>query len=133
MLPPCGSMPIDIMTPQLQCPNCQSSQHRVILWDVRNWLILLGELCLLAVELVFGSASLFNGLPLYRRCRECGKRFRGARELQRNYDECASCGYNLTGNVTGRCPECGWKLTRRFRAHRKKVDRNLGTSRKDPS
>jgi len=21
--------------------------------------------------------------------------------------ECSKCGYNLTGNVSGRCPECG--------------------------
>lgn len=24
---------------------------------------------------------------------------------------CASCGYNLTGNVSGRCPECGVPVT----------------------
>lgn len=24
---------------------------------------------------------------------------------------CASCGYNLTGNVSGRCPECGQPTT----------------------
>ena len=24
---------------------------------------------------------------------------------------CATCGYNLTGNVTGRCPECGTMTT----------------------
>ena len=23
---------------------------------------------------------------------------------------CSRCGYNLTGNVSGVCPECGWKL-----------------------
>lgn len=25
-------------------------------------------------------------------------------------DHCKSCGYNLTGNVSGRCPECGKAL-----------------------
>jgi hypothetical protein len=24
---------------------------------------------------------------------------------------CRRCGYNLTGNVSGRCPECGTRLT----------------------
>lgn len=24
---------------------------------------------------------------------------------------CASCGYNLTGNISGRCPECGTPVT----------------------
>jgi hypothetical protein len=23
---------------------------------------------------------------------------------------CGQCGYNLTGNVSGICPECGWKI-----------------------
>ncbi len=25
---------------------------------------------------------------------------------------CRNCGYNLTGNVSGRCPECGTPCTR---------------------
>jgi hypothetical protein len=30
------------------------------------------------------------------------------RERRRpRYGHCQACGYNLTGNVTGRCPECG--------------------------
>ena len=28
---------------------------------------------------------------------------------------CGSCDYNLTGNVSGICPECGWKLTRKVK------------------
>jgi hypothetical protein len=29
---------------------------------------------------------------------------------------CAKCGYNLTGNVSGRCPECGARTSRRVRS-----------------
>jgi hypothetical protein len=29
---------------------------------------------------------------------------------------CASCGYDLTGNVSGRCPECGTEFEQRRRA-----------------
>ncbi len=29
------------------------------------------------------------------------------REARRNAGACLECGYNLQGNVTGRCPECG--------------------------
>lgn len=29
------------------------------------------------------------------------------RRNRRNPNECKECGYDLTGNVTGRCPECG--------------------------
>ncbi|MBN2445765.1 MAG: hypothetical protein JXO22_03515 [Phycisphaerae bacterium] len=30
-----------------------------------------------------------------------------ARQRRLLYNACHNCGYNLTGNVTGRCPECG--------------------------
>ena len=36
---------------------------------------------------------------------------REARRRQRMFPHCVSCGYDLTGNETGACPECG----RRFR------------------
>jgi len=111
------------MTPQLKCPYCESSDHRVILWDIRNWIRLLGELCVMCIEVVLMAWFEFEGLSLHRRCRKCGKRFLGRWKLQRSYDECPACGYNLTGNVSGHCSECGWKLPRRYRAHRKKVDR----------
>jgi hypothetical protein len=29
------------------------------------------------------------------------------RKRQNNDNECQSCGYNLTGNLSGTCPECG--------------------------
>jgi len=32
---------------------------------------------------------------------------RSLRDQQRRESECPKCGYNLTGNVSGRCPECG--------------------------
>lgn len=28
---------------------------------------------------------------------------------------CARCGYNLTGNASGTCPECGWPLERKMK------------------
>lgn len=96
----------------------------MILWYIRNWLRFVGELCITCVVGAFFVPDDFDGMPLHRRCRNCGKRFLGAWKLKRNYDECENCGYILTGNVTGRCSECGWKLTRRYRAHRKKVDTN---------
>lgn len=34
-------------------------------------------------------------------------RFRNALFRRQSSENCQSCGYNLTGNVTGRCPECG--------------------------
>lgn len=39
----------------------------------------------------------------------------GLRESRVEYDgeHCLSCGYNLTGNVSGVCPECGEPLPRK--------------------
>jgi hypothetical protein len=35
----------------------------------------------------------------------------GAR-LRRGRGGCATCGYDLTGNISGRCPECGTSISR---------------------
>ena len=43
---------------------------------------------------VVATVSLALGLHLFTR-----------RQLKRGF--CPACGYNLTGNVSGRCPECG--------------------------
>jgi hypothetical protein len=43
---------------------------------------------------------LFSALPLGRAWRYLARRRRAA-------GQCAACGYDLTGNVTGVCPECG--------------------------
>lgn len=63
------------------------------------------------------------GWALRRKCLSCGFRFHGPRPEPPDFNECADCGYNLTGNVSGRCSECGWKLPRRYRAYRRKTDR----------
>ena len=45
-----------------------------------------------------------------RRCRACG-RWVSARQLRRwQRGECVHCGYDLTGNASGTCPECGSKI-----------------------
>jgi len=36
---------------------------------------------------------------------------RRRRRMRRLRGECVSCGYNLTGNVSGICPECGWRIS----------------------
>jgi predicted RNA-binding Zn-ribbon protein involved in translation (DUF1610 family) len=43
---------------------------------------------------------------------------RGSRRL-RTADGCARCGYNLTGNVSGVCPECGTAISRSAAATRR--------------
>jgi hypothetical protein len=36
-----------------------------------------------------------------------GRRAQRRREERQAKGLCVNCGYNLTGNVSGRCPECG--------------------------
>ncbi len=45
--------------------------------------------------------AVFSLLPLWREGRRYAKRRRSRANL------CVECGYNLTGNTTGVCPECG--------------------------
>lgn len=52
---------------------------------------------LLVDSFVFASAW-WVGLTLLGRARRTARRHRG---------RCAACGYDLAGNVTGTCPECG--------------------------
>lgn len=46
----------------------------------------------------------FSLLPLWRESRRYAKRRRSRANL------CIECGYNLTGNTSGTCPECGTKV-----------------------
>jgi len=36
--------------------------------------------------------------------------FSGKREIRRKRGQCVQCGYNLTGNISGVCPECGQRI-----------------------
>jgi hypothetical protein len=45
------------------------------------------------------------GLLLYRD--HCRQRLQALRELRWQACLCLRCGYNLTGNKSGTCPECG--------------------------
>lgn len=61
---------------------------------------LAGEATIVRV-LVFG-APLFGFLLAWLRVR-----FRNTLLARRPTGACLECGYNLTGNLSGRCPECG--------------------------
>lgn len=55
-------------------------------------------------------------VPLKRRCRDCGALFSGSWWKRPRKGFCGICGYDLTGNVSGTCPECGWKIPRQLRS-----------------
>ena len=116
----------------MQCPNCKSSEDHVVVWGPRNLAVAIANACWWVVQMANEAFVAHEGWAFKRKCLKCGYRFDGARPRRPDFDECANCGYNLTGNVSGRCSECGWKLPRRYRARRRRTDRNLpGKSHKE--
>lgn len=46
---------------------------------------------------------------LWRKCRLCGATALDGVEAA-GRPACGNCGYNLSGNRSGTCPECGWQI-----------------------
>ncbi|UCE59536.1 MAG: hypothetical protein JSU63_19095 [Phycisphaerales bacterium] len=108
----------------MKCPNCHSSEHNHVVMSLRNIGVTVFNTVLLAAQIVVVH-HFWEGLALRRKCVKCGFRFVGPRRELPDFDECAQREYNLTGKVSGRCPECGWKLPRRYRMYRRKADKKL--------
>ncbi|MCH7719668.1 MAG: hypothetical protein IH988_01575 [Planctomycetes bacterium] len=106
----------------IACPNCNLTGYHRVVWGPRN-------LVALGFNVVFGLAQFVFlvwtewGIPLKRKCFRCGCTFSGGRFRAPDFAVCARCSYDLTGNVSGRCPECGWKLPRRYRAYYRMIER----------
>ncbi|MFQ5591983.1 MAG: hypothetical protein ACE5HE_12525 [Phycisphaerae bacterium] len=108
----------------MECPNCRSHGYHRATWTARNISVAIYNLASLA-------ANVLTSLPVERRCRSCGFRFTARPPGKRSFDECPGCGYSLTGNVSGRCPECGWKLPRRWHEYRCRADAHAKQQNKD--
>ncbi len=115
---------------EITCPNCHASHDNKVIWGLRNLGAVLGNIGFYALQVLL-MVPLGDGFALRRKCLKCGFRFLGPRPEAPDFDVCTKCDYNLTGNTSGRCPECGWKLPRRFRAHRRLVDRAPSDKRRD--
>ncbi len=113
------------------CPNCGSPDHHIVVWGTRNVSVVVANTLLFVIA--FGAIGFVpsKGFSLKHKCLNCGYRFLGRRPLVPDFDECPKCGYNLTGNVSSRCSECGWRLTLRYRAYRRKTDRQHTANRPD--
>jgi predicted RNA-binding Zn-ribbon protein involved in translation (DUF1610 family) len=107
----------------VECPKCGESADTKVILSPANAVRVCLEffVCSIAFVMDFGGvASTGAYFPLTRRCRSCGTSFVEPREPRRakaKLDVCVKCGYSLTGNVSGQCPECGQELTdeqRRF-------------------
>ncbi len=96
----------EIVRPFAECPTCGSTEQHLVLRDIRNWFRFLLEVAVYPLGMLFNLDD-FDGLALHRQCDRCGRKFLGHMELRRVRGLCLTCGYNLEGNVSGDCPECG--------------------------
>ncbi len=99
------------MRPFVECPKCGSTEQHLIFRDIRNWFRFLLEIAVYPLVMLFGLDE-FDGFALHRQCDRCGMKFLGRMELRRARDVCLKCAYNLTGNVSGVCPECGTEVAK---------------------
>ena len=101
------------MSSAFECPKCSSADTRLVR-SIRNaTLIFLDFILGLALWWIADGGAGGSFLLATRKCRECGTKFRESKpSRRRKLDECLQCKYSLIGNVSGLCPECGWKLTR---------------------
>jgi hypothetical protein len=113
----------------LRCPHCQSDNSAPTLSPVNGIRLAINGFgrALQLLEAAFGYVAWIYEWPfggdreelhvpsplvgLRRRCKACGARFLGG-SAARADPMCGQCGYNLTGNTSGVCPECGWQLPR---------------------
>jgi hypothetical protein len=97
------------------CPYCGSDHTRAIFG-----LINAGYFCgmallylfLLVVAVFFDWALCDGEGPAFnfkRRCRLCRGKF-WPHPRPEELIACGQCGYDLTGNLSGVCPECGWTI-----------------------
>jgi hypothetical protein len=84
-----------------------------LLWRFAGGNVFLNVLLALAVPGVLGLAA---GIQTFRACvfRDDLHSFHLAKRAKKKYPagHCQCCGYNLTGNVSGVCPECGAEIER---------------------
>jgi len=111
----------------LRCTRCRERlPHRLLdSRSARGWNRLLGLVSEPLTWLALLTASVFLQLlsarnivimvagPLLAlhvlslRCPNCGKWIRNTTLQRWKRGLCPRCGYNMTGNISGRCPECG--------------------------
>lgn len=106
------------------CRFCDTSDRIRIVWDARNIVVPIVNALYALIQLSL-VVYISPGLGLRRRCLRCGRTFIGPAPNTPDFDKCATCGYNLRGNTSGTCPECGWELPRRYRAYRRRADADL--------
>jgi hypothetical protein len=103
------------------CSHCGASDSRIV-WSAGNLgrTLLISLMHLMSLGLVLWSgagediADATDKMHLRRRCRRCRGLFVPGRPTS-DSTRCGQCGYDLTGNSSGVCPECGWDVPLQMR------------------
>lgn len=87
------------------CPTCMSNEHVRTVKSVGNAVLRLAN------EFIFDDLVNAHGMPLiqfriYYKCTRCNVAFRRLR-ITGPTTRCPNCEYELYGNISGVCPECG--------------------------
>ena len=113
------------------CPYCEATSGHSVIWSVPNAVRLVLNSIVLTFDMLIFPVFINLGMPLSfkRRCGACRAKFIVKDRLPKD-PRCGNCDYDLTGNVSGRCPECGWRITRKVnlkvRAKRRRERRHRG-------
>ncbi len=97
----------------LRCPTCDrdtpcretESDHNIIAAILNLPLKLL--VLPIAIELGFDLVERAEWVSKEFACLACGEVFRECSSEPKHPHACPACDYNLRGNKSGRCPECG--------------------------
>ncbi len=100
-----------------KCPFCGATGRHWIVPGGVNARILAHNGVVLAARLFYPVVHAhpqwprlkFHFIPWLRGCRACGRRF--VSDAEGAYaTTCWQCGYDLSGNTSGTCPDCGRRL-----------------------
>jgi len=103
---------------KVSCPKCHSTD--VQRWTSRNILLTFLEMLIHGLLIISRADTIatlcgVDAWQLKRTCRKCGHKFHVSTKPPPDHTHCRKCQYNLTGNISGRCSECGWQIPNAWR------------------
>ena len=94
------------------CPYCGSEDTQAMISLVNaGYLVgmILALVALFVLAWLLGDAGDGSPFAFKRICRKCRGKF-WPKPKHETAINCGQCGYDLTGNASGICPECGWTI-----------------------
>ena len=88
------------------CPSCGNQTDIRTVRSFGNAFRALGNWVIVLLT-VLSAGPLGESISLKKKCLNCGSIFCDQGPMPTRTGHCTKCGYNLTGNTTGVCPECG--------------------------